>query len=154
MKKRDIFISKVILLVINKVMELFSQRKGLKPVKKVIQIDFMDRDLRNGLWNALTLFYWQEGGERKKLPIYLLPNKLQTLIKILWLDYFKAPIDTLGDWSHTYEKIRDYFFYCEWFEVYDFIEFVANNYPEDETNQKFMNFCNYILERELSAIGS
>lgn len=126
-------------------MELFSQRKGLKPVKKVIQIDFMDRDLRIGLWNALTLFYWN------KVSGYDVPKSIQILIKILWLYYFKEPIDTLGGWSHTYNKIRDYFFHCEWFEVYDFIEFIANNYPEDETNQKFMNFCNSILERELSA---
>ena len=35
---------------------LFSQRKGLKPVKKEIQIDNMDDDLRIGLWNEFWLF--------------------------------------------------------------------------------------------------
>lgn len=35
---------------------LFSQRKGLKPVKSVMQIDSMDSDLRNGLWNGLFIF--------------------------------------------------------------------------------------------------
>jgi hypothetical protein len=38
-------------------MKLFSQRKGLKPVKSVMQVDSMDDDLRNGLWNALVLHY-------------------------------------------------------------------------------------------------
>ncbi len=37
-------------------MNLFSQRKGLKPVKSIIQIDSMDTDLRNSLWNALSIF--------------------------------------------------------------------------------------------------
>jgi hypothetical protein len=41
-------------------MKLFSQRKGLKPVKSVMQVDSMDDDLRNGLWNALTVYYWSK----------------------------------------------------------------------------------------------
>ncbi|MBE9594508.1 MAG: hypothetical protein IMF19_13640, partial [Proteobacteria bacterium] len=32
---------------------LFSQRKGITPVKSVLQTDSMDEDLRNGLWNVL-----------------------------------------------------------------------------------------------------
>jgi len=39
---------------------LFSQREGIKPVKSVIQINDMDIELRNSLWNALTLCYWDE----------------------------------------------------------------------------------------------
>jgi AbiJ-like protein len=39
-------------------MKLFSHRHGLKPVKNVIQIDSIDDDLRNRLWDSLKLFYW------------------------------------------------------------------------------------------------
>ena len=39
----------------------------------------------------------------------------------------------------------------KWYEVYDFIEFAANNFPDKETNKKFMETCNSILEAELSA---
>ena len=44
---------------------LFSQRKGLKPVKNVIQTDVMDAELRNGPWSVLCLYYWQDvqGGD-------------------------------------------------------------------------------------------
>lgn len=38
-------------------MDLFSQRKGIKPVKSIIQSDNIDEDMRNSLWNALTIFY-------------------------------------------------------------------------------------------------
>jgi hypothetical protein len=132
-------------------MKLFSQRKGIKPVKSVIQVDTMDMELRNGLWNALTIFYWNN--VEKTIYDYNY-KKINVLLKRLWHSYFKKPIDTLDwYWPNTYKDIREYFFNCEWYEVYDFIEFIANNYPDEynEVNSKFMEFCNSILERELSA---
>jgi len=131
-------------------MKLFSQRKGIKPVKSVMQIDSMDSDLRNGLWNALTIFYWDQ-----VIGVWISRyRRFDILFKSLWLNYFKRPLDTLEDnWLNTYKEIRKYFFNCEWSEVYDFIEFIANNYPYeyDEVNPKFMDFCNSVLKRELSA---
>ncbi len=38
-------------------MLLFSQRKSIKPIKSIIQVDFIDDDLRNGLWDVLTIYY-------------------------------------------------------------------------------------------------
>jgi len=131
-------------------MKLFSQRMGIKPVKTVIQVDFMDDDLRNSLWNALCLFYWSK--VEGDWILSLINAHIDLLLKILWLDYFKKPIDTLSNyWSEMREKIKKYFFNCEWYEVYDFIEFIANNYPDKKVNTKFMEFCNSLLERELSA---
>jgi len=48
--------------------------------------------------------------------------------------------------------VREYFFNCKWFEVYDFIEFIANACPDelDYINPSFMEICNSVLERELS----
>jgi len=132
-------------------MKLFSQRKGIKPVKNIMQVDSMDDDLRNGLWNALTMFYWNQ----VKVVIYGYDyGKVDILLQMLWHSYFKKPIDTLSDhWPDNHKKIRAYFFNCEWYEVYDFIEFIANNYPDEHgsVNPKFMDFCNSVLERELSA---
>jgi hypothetical protein len=150
-------------------MESFSQRKGIKPVKNVIQIDSIDNDLRNRLWDALSIFYWSKINDkstveflfdstfaRKKsynptdYPVY----KMGVLLRKLWHSYFKQPIDTIEDYSpNTNKKIREYFFNCKWNEVYDFIEFVANNYPDESNsvNPKFMDFSNSILKEELSA---
>jgi len=130
-------------------MKMFSQREGFKPIKSVMQVDSMDSELRNGLWDALTISYWgQVNGEW--VSAY---EEIYFFCKSLWHDYFKRPIDTLSDyWPDTYKEIRKYFFSCEWYEVYDFIEFAANNYPDEDNsvNQKFMDFCNSVLERELS----
>jgi len=133
-------------------MRLFSQRKGIKPVKSVIQVNNMDDDLRIGLWNALTIFYWNQV---KDICIWISHYKnIDILFKRLWNNYFKKPIDTLRNyWPDTLKEIREYFFNSKWYEVYDFIEFIANNYPDEynQVNPKFMDFCNSVLERELSA---
>ncbi len=131
-------------------MKLFSQRRGFKPIKSVMQVDSMDSELRNGLWNALTLYYWEQV-ELNWISYY---KKIDILFKRLWQDYFKKPIDTLKDyWPQTYQEIRKYFFSCKWYEVYDFIEFIANSYPDEDNlvNPIFMDSCNSVLERELSA---
>jgi hypothetical protein len=41
-------------------MELFSQRMGIKPVKSVFQVDSINNELRNSLWNALIKYYWDK----------------------------------------------------------------------------------------------
>ncbi len=133
-------------------MKLFSQRKGIKPVKSAMQVNSMDKELRNGLWNALTIFYWEQ--VRSEWLYNSENERINTLFRKLWIDYFKRQIDTLEYyWPKTYKETRKYFFNCKWHEVYDFIEFIANNYTNDynEVTPKFIDFCNYIFERELSA---
>jgi len=127
---------------------LFSQRTGIKPIKNIIQTDNIDKDLRNSLWSAVDICYWKrlKGG-------WLSDDRYrQNLVEKIWLHYFKRPLDTLkNDWTSTWMEIREYFFSCQWFEIYDFIEFIANNYSVESTNDNFMNTCNSFLERELSA---
>lgn len=125
---------------------LFSQRKGFKPIKNVIQVEDMDDELRNGLWNALSIHYWELAKNED-----LINKALRPLCRDLWVYYFKLPIDTLGyDYYQSYKKIRDYFFKAKWYEVYDFIEFVAKNFVFIHINEEFIEFCNSILKSELS----
>ena len=121
-------------------MTLFSHRKGLKKVRTEIQVDSIDEELRNLLWNALSKYYW-------KRPVDKYP-----FLEVLWNSYLKRPTDGLvGRWTEDYGQIRSYYFGCKWFEVYDFIEFIANNYPNGKTNSEFTEACNGVLEEELSA---
>jgi hypothetical protein len=133
-------------------MKSFSQRKGLKPVKSVMQVESMDEDLRNGLWNNLCLFYWDILNSREYGHLISQYGRMDILFKRLWHLHFKWPLDTLDDyWPNTREQIKDIFFKFTWDEVYSFIEFVANNHPNDDLNLEFMDACNEVLERELSA---
>lgn len=134
---------------------LFSQRQGFKPTKQIIQLSDIDDDLRNGLWNALTLFYWESIDQ----PVLITRDRFNGVsehhmlifLKIMWHSYFKKPIDTLGiQWDTIYKFIRNYFFTCPWFDVYDFIEFVASRDQSQPNSEKFVDLCNSILEKEMS----
>lgn len=132
----------------------FSERKSFTPIKNIIQTASMDADLRNGLWNALSLYYWQGVTEGYGLSYQQTDRPMSDLCRSMWLNYFKQPLDTLPRyWQLTYDHLRKYFFACEWYEAYDFVEFVPCNckeFPPNE-NAEFRNYCNRILERELSA---
>jgi hypothetical protein len=131
----------------------FSERKGLKTVRTEIQIDSMDDALKNQLWNLLNVFYWDTMrgyGEWVTRQPYL-----NSLFRAMWHNYFKKPIDTMPTyWEELYKLTRDYFFNCNWNEVYEFLEVIVFYYEEAEDkakNEKFEKACNYVLERELSA---
>jgi hypothetical protein len=110
----------------------------------------MDSELKNCLWNTLYAFYWSKGGYGA-INFYRMIPEMCAFIKTLWNSYFKKPIDTIpDDWIKTCEVIRNYYYNAKWHEVYDFIEFVASNYPDEYRNVNFVEECNNILERELS----
>ena len=145
----------------------FSERIGVKSVRDVIQKDDMDKALRNGLWNALNLYYWgsiEDHTEFEYFVQYIQTDKsFEVLFLSIWIDYFRDPLDSLPNhWkirrsirdTSVYNKIYEYFYSCEWYEVYEFVEFVPNNYYSDtyrDRNDNFIAYCNQILERELSA---
>lgn len=135
-------------------MELFSHRKGIEPLIGAVQIDSVDSSLRNGLWSGLCLFYWDRVGKTSFMRdvTYHYPKDITMLINQIWLNHFKKPIDELSsDWAHTRLIIKKYFYNCEWYHVYNFIEFVVNICPDEDANESFINFCNNILERDNSA---
>lgn len=130
---------------------LFSQRKGLKPAEKIVQIENIDTELKNGLWSALQICYWTRYRTQYHYSKPLEGSNLHSLFNRYWLDYFKYPLDTLpNDFSKAKSKIRQYFFRAKWNEIYDIIEFTANNGPGD-MNKSFINQCNITLEEENSA---
>jgi hypothetical protein len=132
-------------------LRLFSERKRIKKPRTTIQLDSMDHELRNGLWDMVTSYYLFKlrGSYVDAVP------EIRDLVFLIWHEYFKKPIDTVADWgTKDYAQIREYFFGCPWNEVYDFIQFVANRYngaDSEQVNQDFMNACNVVLERDFSA---
>lgn len=140
---------------------IFSERYGHKPVREIIQVDTIDEALKNGIWSLLKVFYWDKaqyssyGGYGGGYSLKSESNKdLELLCTRLWFNYFKKPLDHLSDdWSEVLKQLRNYFFNAKWYEIYDFIEFIANNYPKDyeKTNALFMSACNTKLEKEMAA---
>ena len=121
----------------------FSQRKGLKPVAEIIQIDSMNSELRNSLWNALDVAIWSSD------DFAYGQYSIEPFSKALWFHFFKEPIDSRPGPSYKIlEQIRGRFFGYEWFEVYDFLEFVVGYYQNSKP--RLDSVLNWILERELS----
>ena len=104
----------------------------------------------------LGLYYFEAIKPQVQLYTYWHVNEqyntdFYTLFRRMWLD-FKQPIDTLpDDWPPIKKQIMDYFFSCQWFEIYDFLEFIANSFSDKIVNSGFIKFCNNILEREMAA---
>ncbi len=129
----------------------FSQRKGLTPAKKTVQIDSLDDELRNGLWSALQLRVWDKYISGFSNSSVTRNSNLGQLFLLYWHEYFKQPIDTMPDrFQEARDFVRKYFFECEWYEVYDFIEFTARHFPQHLEAGRFIVFCNSVLERENS----
>ena len=88
-------------------------------------------------------------GQLRSIQRSSLDRNIKSFSKALWFHFFKEPIDSRpGPSDEIRERILDYFFGCEWFEVYDFLEFVVWYYRK--SNPRLAGFLNSILERELS----
>jgi hypothetical protein len=136
----------------------FSQRYGYSPIKNVVQSESIDQDLRNSLWSVATLHYWSSVKSDADMihPQVRLSahgnEDLQLLCRRLWLNFFREPLDTLADsWTDVRNYLRGLFFSCAWHEVYDLLEFLAQNHPDEAQNASFMHAANVFMERELSA---
>jgi hypothetical protein len=135
----------------------FSERYGYKPIKQSIQIESIDESLRNGLWSLLKIYCWDSvqlsSGIYSGYYLNSSSNeKIRTLCKRLWFNHFKKPLDQLSnDWIEVLDELRRYYFECKWYEVYDFIEYIGNNYESDQFTEDFMRACNQLLEKEISA---
>lgn len=122
---------------------LFSQRIGLKPVKDTLQVNDIDMDLRNSLWNVFSVEVWR----------WLIGRMQEEFCIALWRDYFKKQIDdipfsfsgTSKGFHGVYTHVRKYYNSAEWNEVYDFLEFCTDYAPSSYTIS-----CNAVLKRELS----
>lgn len=125
----------------------FSQRRGLKPVSEVIQLEGMNRDLKNSLWNVLSENFLLEYSDTVKNHYGFSYNSkdIETYIKHLWKDFFKYQLDDLPIYNIVGD-IRSKYNYFNWNEVYDFLEFTINYLESVELVEE----VNLVLEKELS----
>jgi hypothetical protein len=130
---------------------LFSQRKGFKPVKSIIQSDSMDEDLRNSLWNAFNSQLLTTHEDDELLASLSKANKATRIYNQFCQGYFKTPIENLNRTAVAVARLQNYFLTCEWYEVYDFLEFAAKHCAVRGEATEFMKRCNLVLQRELSA---
>jgi hypothetical protein len=123
-----------------------SEKFGFTKNKIEIQKSSMDQGLRIRIWNAIYLFL--EIGDYTKYTQR--SQNFSTYFKI-WDEFFKFSIDKIPSNLGTFtEYLKADFLKLEWYEVYDFLEFIVQQYNES-SSLIFIKECNIILEQELSA---
>lgn len=128
----------------------FSKRIGKVPATKLLQIDNIDDDLKNGLWNGIKIYVVD--------PLLTMSQSysephFRNYSKRLWHLFYKLAIDTMPDRNYEIEEyIRKRFYEDGWFKIYDLLEFIVsrNTNHFDIDIQEFKLFCNDILENEFS----
>jgi len=125
----------------------FSERIGLVKVKTEIQLDYIDEELKNSLWNIVLKYILEPIRDKP----YLSSSSYKNFIESLWFNHFKEPLDKIPyGTSNIKSHLRDRFFSWNYFEIYDFIDFIVriDNLPFQI--DRFVDDCNYVLKRELS----
>lgn len=124
----------------------FSQRKGLTPVKKALQENRADKDLRTAVWNILHVFLFE-----KNAAHYTEDSHLFSFLQSSRMFFFNARIDEMEYYyNQEIDLIRKFLFDTKWNRFYDFLEFTVNQdlpYIGINLSQAF----NKVFEKENSA---
>ncbi len=125
-------------------MKRFSERMGItKPLE--IQLDCMNDELRNSLWNIILI----------RLERYT-DSELRELCNRLAFHFFKITIDSIRGLGYTNygfsrsiieDWIKEKFYRLQWYEAYEFIEYLVRNEKGFE-EERFQEILNKVLERE------
>ena len=127
----------------------FSQRIGKTPVKTVLQVESMDVDLKNRLWNMFIEIFFEKIDNYNNYG----ETKRGLVAKKIWVDFYNFTVDTIPENYDGYisasgvlKYIREWFFeFSKWHEIYDFLEFTVELHPV------LSYWYNVSLEKEVSA---
>lgn len=123
----------------------FSKRMGIVPEKKPLQLNDMDKELRQELHNNIRLFEESFGDERSIKPIY----------RFLWSHFYIMSLDDFNDdyyWYECKQQLNSLYYSLEWYRVYDYIEeylLFAENSFHNKCNS-LLKYISYTLERHNS----
>ena len=131
----------------------FSQRIGKNTVRQSLQIEFIDTTLENRLWNHFLNNFID------KLDSYSTDEATsfkELVSKIIWTEFFEFKVDEIPsnydssvNVSGVIKYIKNWFIMAEWFEKYDFIEFISLLNTKT-IKSEFTKRCNETLKRELA----
>jgi hypothetical protein len=118
--------------------ERFSQRMGITPKTTSLQLDWMNDDLRVGLWNV----FYELRGRLSRDGEWALGNRI-------WGELLKKPLDEAVGMApfQVLDEIKATFFQASWWWVYEFVEFVHDRLPLGMARDA-TTVTNEVLERE------
>lgn len=123
----------------------FSQRYGFKTKKLDLQLDYVDEDLKNSIWNVFQKYILDSITTQ-----FLKESEYYYIFESLWINLFKKPLDTIEELTqYAKQQIRKIYFELDWYEVYDLVEFIAGIELPDY-GVDLSEIYNSVLEREMS----
>ncbi len=138
-------------------MPRFSQRYGYLPLEKAFQRESADESLRTKLWNVLKVAIWDNYNPHE-YRLQETTSKIDEMLRRLWFNFFNHDLDSLpnflpqyhGDNKTAYLFLKKFFFSCDWFELYDFIEHISRD-PSDLLGDEARGWINNVLEEQNAA---
>lgn len=131
----------------------FSQRIGKTPVRENIQIESIDKRLENRLWNTILNDFFDKINDSSS---YGRQSHKAQICLIIWKEFFGERGDEISSYSDgdiyvrgVVEFIKKWFFKSEWYEKYDFVEFLAR-IDLRALHVGFIQECNDALKREMA----
>src|ERR1700732_5518364 len=117
----------------------FSDRMGITRPKTVLQVDDIDDELKNGLWQACLEFPLSTNDH------YTASNKrFAGAVRGIYVNVFKETRDEIPKTApRVMERLKAWFYKAEWYEIYNLLEHLIS---EDET-RLFTNSITFFLAR-------
>lgn len=129
----------------------FSQRIGKISVRQALQIESIDTALENRLWNNFMTDFM---GRISSYSSYGKESDQAKICKIIWEEFFEQRADEIPSYSgggvyvnEVINYIKKWYFQAEWFEKYDFVEFISL-VDQKIIHTGFTSKCNTTLKRE------
>lgn len=129
----------------------FSERCGFQNPRDTFQINSIDNALRNRIWNQIQAFYIDRIPLDAVYRTYITSSRDIDFFKKTYDEFFKSN-ETISKRIYTLkDDIKRIYFKFNWYEIYDFIEFISEIYHDANINILFRKKINEVLESEMSA---
>jgi len=121
----------------------FSDRIGITQPRTILQVEAMNEELRNGLWQACNEYHFRDENDHR----FQYDVQFQNLLATVYVDFFKKTSDVIPyGYEAGIKSIRKWFFGAEWWNVYNFVEFLISAFD----TPPFAERVSFFLEREKS----
>jgi hypothetical protein len=130
----------------------FSQRIGQTPVRTALQVEQMDTQLKNRIWNTVIDDFLEK--INNYASSYEKSQKAE-VCEVIWKEFFGHMIDEIPSYqgggtyvSGVISYLKEWYRKAKWYEVYDLVEFIVR--IDKILQLDFVDKCNQALERESS----
>lgn len=129
----------------------FSEKYGFQNPRDTFQINSIDQELKNRIWNQIQVFYFDRIPLDGKYHVNVHYIEDLKFFKQMYDEFFKSHEKISTRISELNRYIQKTYFNFYWYEIYDFIEYISEIYYDDKINILFRKKMNEVLENEMSA---